>query len=46
MRLKVMDTTSIVMCRDNDLPIRVYDMAIKGALLDIVEGKNVGTLIG
>ena len=46
MRLKVMDTTSIVMCRDNDLPVRVYDMGIKGALLDIVEGKNVGTLIG
>ena len=34
------------MCRDNDLPVRVYDMGIKGALLDIVEGKNVGTLIG
>ena len=46
MRLKVMDTTSIVMCRDNDLPVRVYDMGIKGALLNIVEGKNVGTLIG
>lgn len=46
MRLKVMDTTSIVMCRDNDLPVRVYDMGIKGSLLNIVEGKNVGTLIG
>ena len=46
MGLKVMDTTSIVMCRDNNLPVRVYDMAIKGALLDIVQGKNVGTLIG
>ena len=46
MGLKVMDTTSIVMCRDNNLPVRVYDMAIKGALQDIVEGKNVGTLIG
>ncbi len=46
MGLKVMDTTSIVMCRDNNLPVRVYDMGIKGALQDIVEGKNVGTLIG
>ena len=46
MGLKVMDTTSIVMCRDNNLPVRVYDMTIKGALLDIVQGKNVGTLIG
>ena len=46
MGLKVMDTTSIVMCRDNNLPVRVYDMGIKGALQDIVEGKSVGTLIG
>ena len=42
MRLKVMDTTSIVMCRDNDLPVRVYDMGIKGALLDIVEAVKEG----
>jgi len=44
-KLKVMDTTSIVMCKENNLPIRVYDINIKHALLDIVEGKNVGTLI-
>ncbi|SVA49562.1 uncharacterized protein METZ01_LOCUS102416, partial [marine metagenome] len=43
--LKVMDTTSIVMCKENNLPIRVYDINIKSALLDIVQGKNVGTLI-
>ena len=41
-----MDTTSIVMCKENNLQVRVYDMAIKGALLDIIEGKNIGTLIG
>ena len=46
MGLRVMDTTSIVMCKENNLPVRVYDMAIKGALLDIIEGKNIGTLIG
>jgi len=43
--LKVMDTTSIVMCKENNLPVRVYDININNALLDIVQGKNVGTLI-
>ena len=40
-----MDTTSIVMCKENNLPVRVYDININNALLDIVQGKNVGTLI-
>ena len=44
-KLSVMDTTSIVMCRDNNLPVRVYDMNIPNALLEIVKGENIGTLI-
>ena len=44
-KLSVMDTTSIVMCRDNNLPVRVYDMNIPNALFDIVKGKKIGTLI-
>ena len=44
-KLGVMDTTSIVVCRDNNLPVRVYDMNIPNALSDIVKGKNIGTLI-
>jgi uridylate kinase len=44
-RLNVMDTTAIVMCRDNNLPIRVFDMHVPGNLIRIVEGENVGTLI-
>ena len=43
--LKVMDTTSIVMCKENNLPVQVYDIATKNALLQIAQGKNVGTLI-
>jgi uridylate kinase len=43
--LKVMDTTSIVMCKENNLPVQVYDISSKNALLKIVQGKNVGTLI-
>lgn len=44
-RLNVMDTTAIVMCRDNNLPIRVFDMHVPGNLVRLVEGENVGTLI-
>jgi len=45
MGLRVMDTTSIVMAKENNLPVRVYDISIDNALLQIVQGKNVGTLI-
>ena len=45
MGLRVMDTTSIVMAKENNLPVRVYDISIDNALLKIVQGKNVGTLI-
>ena len=44
-KLSVMDTTSIVMCRDNNLPVRVYDMNIPNALFEIVKGGKIGTLI-
>ena len=44
-RLGVMDSTAAVMCRDNDLPIRVYDVGLPGVLLRIVRGENVGTLV-
>jgi uridylate kinase len=44
-RLNVMDTTAVVMCRDNDLPIRVFDLHEPGNLVRLVEGENIGTLI-
>ena len=44
-RLGVMDSTAAVMCRDNDLPIRVYDVGSPGDLLRIVCGEDVGTLV-
>lgn len=44
-RLGVMDATAIVMCRDNNLPIRVFDMTRPGALLDLVGGADIGTLV-
>jgi uridylate kinase len=44
-RLNVMDATAIVMCRDNNLPLRVFDLTKPGELLRIVRGEEVGTLV-
>lgn len=45
-RLGVMDTTAIVLCRDNDLPLRVFDINSPGAIERIVYGDtDVGTLV-
>jgi len=44
-RLNVMDATAIVMCRDNDLPLRVFDLTHPGELMRIVRGEDVGTLV-
>jgi uridylate kinase len=44
-KLGVMDTTAIVLCRDNDMPLRVLDMMKPGALLRAVQGENEGTLV-
>ena len=43
--LKVMDSTAIAFCRDNKLPIVVFDMSAHGALRAILEGQRVGTII-
>ena len=43
--LKVMDSTAISFCRDNQLPICILDIADSGALLQCVQGKEVGTLV-
>ena len=44
-RLNVMDMTAIVMCKDNDLPIRVLDLHAPGNLMRLMQGENVGTLV-
>ncbi|WP_017941792.1 MULTISPECIES: UMP kinase [unclassified Thioalkalivibrio] len=44
-RLGVMDTTALVMCRDNGLPIRVMNMFARGDLQRLVMGEAVGTLV-
>ena len=44
-KLNVMDATAVVMCRDNQLPIRVFDLTQPGALIGLVNGDEIGTLV-
>ena len=44
-RLNVMDATAIVMCRDNSVPLRVFDMTEPDALVRVIEGEPLGTLV-
>jgi len=44
-RLKVMDSTAFTMCRENNMPMIVFDMNNSGNLLKLVNGKRVGTLV-
>ena len=44
-RLNVMDTTAVVMCRDNNLPIRIFDLEVQGNLMRLIKGEDIGTLV-
>lgn len=44
-KLGVMDLTAICLCRDHDMPVRVFDMNEAGALLSVTLGGQDGTLI-
>lgn len=44
-RLSVMDTTAIVMCREQNMPLVVFDINRPGALAEIVRGESVGTRV-
>lgn len=43
--LNVMDLTAFTMCKENNLPIYVFDMNKVGNLLKVVKGENIGTLV-
>jgi uridylate kinase len=43
--LQVMDTAAFALCRDNNVPLRIYDMGREGALMRILQGENIGTLV-
>lgn len=43
--LKVMDATSVALCMDNEIPIRVFNIMTPGNLKRIIMGEDVGTLV-
>ena len=46
MNLKVMDSTAISLCMDNDLPIIVFDLGTKGNITRVALGEEIGTTVG
>jgi uridylate kinase len=44
-KLNVMDATSIVMCRDNNIPLRVFNLTRANALVQAMSGDEIGTLV-
>jgi uridylate kinase len=43
--LQVMDTAAFALCRDAELPLRIFDMSEPGVLLRILRGEDIGTLV-
>ena len=44
-KLGVMDANAIVLCRDQQMPIRVFNVFGEGNLVRIVQGEAIGTLV-
>jgi uridylate kinase len=44
-KLSIMDATAIVMCRDNNLPLRIFDLTQANALVRAMSGENIGTVV-
>ncbi len=44
-RLAVMDTTAVVMCQEQKMPLRVFDVHKEGNLTKIIYGEDIGTLV-
>ncbi len=43
--LKIMDLTATTMCKENNLPVVVFNMDQKGSLLKVVNGNKIGTIV-
>jgi uridylate kinase len=43
--LNVMDMTAFTMCRENNMPVYVFNMDIPGNLMKVINGQNIGTLV-
>ena len=44
-KLNVMDTAAIALCREQNMPMRIYDMSRPGDLMRIMQGKQIGTVV-
>ena len=44
--LKVMDSTAIALCKENDIPILVFDLSVGGNIMRATKGETVGTIVG
>lgn len=44
--LKVMDSTAIALCKDNNIPIMVFDLSVSGNIVRAIRGEPVGTIVG
>jgi uridylate kinase len=44
-KLAVMDATALVLCRDNNIPLRVFNLFNEGDLTKIIEGEAIGTMV-
>ena len=45
LRLNVMDATALVLCRDHNMPLRVMNVFLPGAIMRLVQGEEIGSLI-
>ena len=43
--LRIMDLTAITLCRENGMPLRVFDMDTEGNLMRVIKDGNIGTLV-
>jgi uridylate kinase len=44
--LRVMDSTAIALCKENSIPIMVFDLTVRGNIYRAVKGESVGTIVG
>ncbi|MBW4440104.1 MAG: UMP kinase [Plectolyngbya sp. WJT66-NPBG17] len=44
--LQVMDSTAIALCKDNNIPIIVFDLSVRGNVKRAVTGESIGTIVG
>lgn len=44
--LKVMDSTAIALCKDNSIPIMVFNLSVPGNIVRAIKGEPVGTIVG